>query len=73
MATIYDIEESARIVLMEMFERHIRSMTWYVTRIRDVHPDAEILDLNELWDKYMGREGRVSPTHDLETGEMLCS
>lgn len=67
-ATIYDMDETARLILMDLPSR---SMVAFAGRLREYHPEASVLDLQAIWEKYMGMDGRRAPTHDLETGNRL--
>lgn len=63
-----DIEETARLVLMDL---PVRSLGAFLRELRDYHPNASVVTIQDLWDRYMGRAGYVLATHDLETGERL--
>ncbi len=70
MDTLYQIEETARLVLIDL---PVRSVAMFVRETRDYHADAPLGDLQMIWTKYMGLDGRVSATHDLYTGNELST
>lgn len=35
---------------------------------KEVHPEATVLQISKVWERYMGFDGRVAPTHDYRTG-----
>lgn len=62
------LEDTARLVLMDLSSR---SGGAFVRETRDYHPEASLDDLQYIWEKYMGLDGRSQPTHDLQTGNRL--
>jgi len=69
MPTRDEIEESARLILMDNpsgpmeFTKKLRN-EFYQTQI-------SLEACMDLWGKYRGHDGRSKPTHDVETGEPL--
>lgn len=64
----HDADETARLILMDLPER---SFGRFARELRAYYPQASLTDLQAVWDKYMGRDNRVRPTHHLETGNPL--
>ena len=63
-----DFEDTARLVLMDLPRR---SFGMYARELRAYDPNVSLVTLQAVWDRYMGRDGWVSPTHDLTTGEKI--
>lgn len=62
-------EETARLILIEQEELGNRSAGEYIRSMREYHPGLSTVELQHVWEKYMGMDGRKLPTHDLYTGE----
>lgn len=63
-------DETARVVLMDMREDKTILVTLlnFAGPMRKAHPEITINEIAALWTKYMGFDGRVLPTHVIETG-----
>jgi hypothetical protein len=66
MTTPEDLDETARIILMD--DPPPTSITQFRNRLRDEHPTATLLEIAELWRMYRGWDTRPA-THDIETGK----
>lgn len=64
----HGLDDTARLILLDL---PVRSVAMFVRELRDYHPEVSLVDAGHLWDKYMGRDGRIFPTHDLVSGERL--
>ena len=74
-----DVDETARLVLMELESTATPSrmslrparpdFMSFATMLRKVHPILTIVEVGNLWGKYMGWDGRSLPTHDYLTGQ----
>lgn len=71
MTTDEDLDITARLILMEQRDYKVRSLARFVQEMRKHFPSADTLELIPFWKKYMGMDGRVAPTHDLDTGKRL--
>lgn len=65
-------DETARVILMQMMDDGQRSFVWFVSALREETGRMVTgIEAQQVWDQYMGRDGLVSPTHNIETGERL--
>lgn len=65
-----EYDETARIVLLDMREDKtiLITMLNFAGPMRIAHPEITITEIATLWTRYMGFDGRVLPTHVIETG-----
>lgn len=78
MPTEEEIDETARLLLMAQRDKGERSLFQFIRSLREYYPELVDADnkLNnvlpvQIWKKYMGMDGRVFPTHDLDTGKRI--
>lgn len=64
MSDMDDLDLTARLVLMD---RPGISFGDFVEAVR-AHRHAFLMDLQKAYARYCGWDGRVMPTHDIETG-----
>lgn len=70
--TAEELDETARIILMEMHSEKIRRSAYiFIKRLRSHHASCSLMEAYDLWTKYMGADGRIGPTHDFETGRRI--
>lgn len=67
-----DHDETARLVLMQLVENENVSFMSFTKKMREHYTRAfPLATCKELYEKYIGFDGRVPPTHNLQTGEPL--
>jgi hypothetical protein len=67
-----DLEETARLILME--DDAPTGLVAFRRRLQENTSDPDqvgIYETKTLWTRYRGFDGRVAPTHDVETGRRL--
>jgi len=69
-----DIDETARLILMD--DNRPKGVVAFNRMLRENISKSDndrtsIEDVQRLWAKYMGMDGRTRPTHSIETGKRL--
>jgi hypothetical protein len=67
-STMDSLDDTARIILMESPSI---SFLKFSKLCREAEGKTPIEDLSLVWRKYRGLDGRIAPTHDIETGKPL--
>lgn len=67
--TAQDIDETARLILMDGVSR----MYELKRQLEEYYPGVTfgVEGISAIWAKYVGFDGRVMPTHSVETGEPI--
>lgn len=73
MSNTDDFDDTVRLVLLELKATKPRiSFIDFSRAIRDEHNgQVSVMELQASYQKYMGWDARVAPTHDMETGQAI--
>lgn len=59
-----DLDDTARLILMEKPDCSMREFADMLRR----EAFASLTEIGQLWRRYRGFDGRIMPTHDVQTG-----
>lgn len=69
-----DMDDAFCLILMDWYDKYPRQRPSLVDlryALRESHPEATAGQVATLWGKYVGWDGRISPTHDYLTQQRL--